>query len=438
MDKKREVVEYEHHVVRAAAYHCAFFFNIVAQESSAAGTDCRQMTTILESIGALKIQTCDTAKDYYQKLNGEEDKKTKRRKLTCIPLLLQNSQSSSKGIFEEVLEWIKRLQQWLLNVRSAGQTRPQWPPQVWVLLQHLVDIQRNLRYATTRLGAVLDAFEAVGRGTNLDRHYAWLEDAEECFRAATTGHIVEEDYCPVEWKICQQLQLSCNKANLNISIRAQFLALTPSCATFYVLVPRIDDMNIVEVAGRALLATLLMKHDPQQHRQQQEEEENPVRTMALLRSLQDREDGRFEICIVAYESAAPLRIDMNSLLEEHRSGVAAWMADCVKAQCLQCTQAIEDFLIYHKTPDAAADALNDSRPSTLRSPFYVGRAFERLRNTDEEADIVTRDGPVHKRFQRFLREEMLKAINHLRGSIEGPPPGEGEGDSGAAKKRRQA
>lgn len=433
MDKAREVVDYEHHVVRAAAYHCAFFFNIIAQESSDAGTDCRQMTVILESIGALKIQTCKTAKDYYQKLNGEEDKKKRRRKLTCIPLL-QDPQSS-RGIFEDVFQWIERLQQWLLNVRSDSQRQllREWPPKVWVLLQHLVDIQRNLRYATTRLGAVFDAFEAAGRETTLDRHYAWLEDAEQCFLRAAPA----TENCPVEWKISQQLQLSCSKADLNIGVRTQFLAFTPSCATFYVLVPRIDDMNIVEVAGRALLATLLMKHDPQQHReQQQEEENNPARTMALLRGLRDREDnGRFEICIVAYESASPLRIDMSSLLEEHRSGVAAWMVDCVKAQCLRCTQAIEDFLIYHKTPDAAADALNNLRSSNLRSPFYVGRAFERLRNTDKEFDVATRGGPVHEDFQGFLREEMDKALRHLRKSIEGKE--EEEGGSGAAEKRRR-
>ena len=267
-----------------------------------------------------------------------------------------------------------------------------------VLLYHLIDIYRNRRYATSRLSTVIAVFEDEN---DLERHHAWLANAEACYRSVV-GECQGADI--FEWKISHPLRLASpldskvrSIGKLVLEFRAQFLAVSDTRAIFFMLVPRVDDLTVVTFAGKVLLATLLMQ--------------NPVerRSAELLRNAAA---GRrlLQVCIVACESSSPLLLDATELLREHRRDLAEWVGSCATEQCKRYKETIEDFLLHCGTPGKALEVL----PEPLKTPFYVGRAIERL----SEDEPITRDGPSQKRFRDILEEEREKAVKNLRREVE--------------------
>ena len=89
-DASRGLVEYEHHVIRAAAYHCVFFVNIVTYELASRKDGVkRQMNKLRGDIAKLPVEVFEKAGEYYKALNGEKEEKEDGTywNLKCIPLL---------------------------------------------------------------------------------------------------------------------------------------------------------------------------------------------------------------------------------------------------------------------------------------------------------------------------------------------------------------
>lgn len=394
-DANRVFVEFEHHVVRPAAYHLAFIMGLLCHDQrSLAHT---QVMAKLRQLRRLPIARVPDVRVYNKLLAGV--KTISGWKLETLPLW--QKPSVGEAVHSDIFRCLQEIRKWVDDIQSNNVViTPAWErsPKHWVLLHHVFEIAQKGLYAHTPLDIVFKIFSKSKE--RLESFYVWLTNAYTAFdktRQCLSELTGTEKHT---WQVCPKWSLGAkdrdNNFDYRLIVETPFLAYDGKSDTVIpiIIIPRLDGMNAATNGARLLLIQMSLQQ--------------PLSGKYVTKA--QRTPG---VMVVSQESMAnPVFFDLQKEIQRSRQPVLRWIANEVYTKCLENHESILAYVVNQGSLRTAEMKYPKDAKHT-----YISNAFRDLRSLRDS--VIKEDEEPYTTFRKTLHTTLGQSVEDLLDVLDG-------------------